>query len=471
MLSRTQSIYLILFLVVLSTATYIGRVPSGDDAWFAEQSYWLLKDGVIRSEFFRGLNNWETELLVSHKLFLWFGTALMYLFGTDWPVVHFSGLIFFIVLIAELVYYLRLRGESSKTTMMLALLFLIFANRLLIKMSFQNRPEMMLAALGFGTFLLLFEGKRSDWKVLGAGILAGLAFVAHMNGIIYLIGGFVSLLIVRRYKSLAVFCAAGFLTCLLYLVDIVDAPDGISKWYFQFTNDPAAGNGLKASKKLLQLVTYPRLFFHSPEQVALSALFVYVGWKQWPYLKQLPLCLKAYSLAIFFSFWAITKSNSAMYMVLFIPFMIVILYELYVLNPFVTRALKTLMAAYLVIGVFGMGQLIRKNLEFSDLPERYESLRKHIPEDGTGLVPLTFFFNEYEEYDQLFSHENYKLSYNKQNLSAKQMASWGKARDVDFIIYDYEFLKENFYPEPGTRHLPPYQLTFYDGRFAIYERM
>ncbi len=471
MLSRTQAICLVIFLVVLSIATYIERTPGGDDAWFAEQSYWFLKEGVIRSEYFSGLNDWDEELLVSHKLFLWFGSALMYFFGTELPVVQFTGLIPFVVLVAQLVFYLRWRGESGKGVMMPALLFLVFANRLLVKMSFQNRPEMLLAAFGFGAFLLLFTGKRKDAKVLGAGILSGLAFVAHMNGVIYLIAGFVTLALLKQYRNVLLFSIAGVLSSLLYLIDIVDRPDGFQTWLFQFANDPAASHGIKYSIKIIQLLTYPRMFFHSPEQLALSALFVYVLWHQWQYIRQLPAYLSIYTLTLFLSFWVITKGNSAMYMILFIPFMIVVLYEVYRVRPFVTPALKIFLAAYLVIGVFGMGQLIYKNREFGDLPEKYEALRKYMPEDGTGLVPLTFFFNEYEEYDQLLTHENYKLHYNKENLSASQMATWSNKMDVDFILYDYGYLREGYYPKPGQKRLPHYQLTFYNGRFAIYERI
>src|SRR5690606_20866688 len=107
MLSRKNSIVLILSLIALTVATYIHRTPSGDDAWFAEQSYWFLEDGVIRSEFFSGLNDWDKELLVSHKFFLWFGAALMYFFGSDLPVVQFTGLIPFVVIIGLLIFYLR----------------------------------------------------------------------------------------------------------------------------------------------------------------------------------------------------------------------------------------------------------------------------------------------------------------------------------------------------------------------------
>jgi|GEM_PF-4903391 len=46
-------------LVALALASYYHRYPTSDDAWFAEESYWLLHNGKVRSEFFSGFLGWE----------------------------------------------------------------------------------------------------------------------------------------------------------------------------------------------------------------------------------------------------------------------------------------------------------------------------------------------------------------------------------------------------------------------------
>lgn len=102
--SSRQLISLISILIILTGLTYYHRWPTGDDAWFAEQSYWFDKEGIIRSEFFRGVLGWENQLLVSHKLFLVFGACLMHIFGYQLPVVQLVGFIFFCVLVGELYY-------------------------------------------------------------------------------------------------------------------------------------------------------------------------------------------------------------------------------------------------------------------------------------------------------------------------------------------------------------------------------
>ncbi|MCE6992826.1 hypothetical protein [Dyadobacter sp. CY323] len=458
------------FFAALTLLSYFNRYPTGDDAWFGEQSYWLAKEGVIRSEFFRGLLGWEKQILLSHKLFLLFGSMMIRFFGFHLPVLQFTGLIFFCIFLFELFFYINQKEKSLNTWYLPAILILVFANRLLIKMSFENRPEMMLAAFGFGSFLLIQTDRKTVLKTILAGILAGVAFLCHLNGVIFLIAGFVALLYNRNYKYTVVFAIAGGLTALLYWIDVLQALNGFEIWRYQFSNDPATQDAFGVYSKFIQLITYPRLFFHSPEQISLSLLLAFMVWHQRKFWSQLPLTLRVYSLALLISFWLITKANGALYLILFIPFMLILVYELYKLHPFQNIALKVILAAYLIIGAFGMGQIIHRNFTMESLPVSYEKLRPRIADDACGFVPLTFFFNEYEAYPRLLTHENYKLQSKKKGMTTVKMAHWANKNGVDFIVMDYKFRPEPYYPEAGTRSIPYYKLSFFDGRFAIYNR-
>ncbi|WP_439582289.1 hypothetical protein [Dyadobacter bucti] len=469
-ISKTKLFVVACCFFALASLTYIHRYPTGDDAWFAEQSFWLQKEGIIRSEFFRGLLGWENQILVSHKLFLLVGAVFIQLFGYQLPALQFVGLVFFYTIVCELIIYIRKREGEIYSWYLPAMLILVFANRLLVKMSFENRPEMMLAALGFGSFLLIDHDRKSTWKVLLAAVLAGLAFLTHLNGVIYLIAGLVTLICSRNYRSTLVFMIAGGFTCLAYFIDIIQADNGLLAWYQQFRGDPATQNAFGLSSKLLQLVTYPRLFFHSPEQIAVSLLLVFLLWNQRAYIKLLPVRLRVYSLTLLLSFWLITKANGALYLVLFIPFMLVLAYELYRLAPFRSWALKLVIAAYFVIGVVGMCQIIYTNATMEYLPVSYEKLRKDIPDHKSGFVPLTFFFNEYEQYPRLLTHENYKLQSNKKGMTTVKMAKWAYKNGAGFIVMDYKFRPEPYYPKAGTKKIPFYNLSFFNGRFAIYQR-
>ena len=462
--NKTYLTGILIGLVTLTGLTYINRFPTGDDAWFAEQSYWFQKQGVIRSEFFRGILGWENQLLVSHKLFLIFGAGLIKLFGFELPTVQVVGLLFFFVIITELISYIYQNNKENHLYYILLILILIFSNRVLIRLSFENRPELMVAALGFGSFLCIQSNTNKIRKTALAGILAGLAMLCHLNGVIYLLAGAGTYGYARKYKEAVLFSVAGGLTGFAYFMDIIQADKGFSIWYYQFLHDPATQNAFGLYSKLIVILTFPKLFFESPEQLALSLLFAFILWYQRSLIKQVPTLVKIYSTILLISFWLITKHGSGSYMPLFMPFMFVILYELYKLRPFINWGLKIVLLIYFVIGIYGIIEIIYKNYTLGNFPAAYKNLRNYIPKNTTGLVPLTFFFNEYERYNRLLAHENFTYYSNRQ----EDFPVWANQHHVDFILMDYQYRRESFYPEPGTNNLPYYKLTYYDGRFAVY---
>lgn len=460
----------LIVLICLSAATYIYRNPTGDDAWFAEQSYWLKETGIVRSNFFTGVLDWDKQLLVSHKLFLAVGAALMALSGNNLVAVQFSGLIFFLIMVLEIGAYVYKREQSRQSFYLLAILILIFSNRLLIKMSFENRPEMMLAALGFGSFLYLNGPQTKPFRVVLAGILAGLAFLTHLNGAIYSVAGFAMLLYLRDYKSALLFGICTGLVSFCYFIDVFMAPNGLSVWYYQFRHDPATQNAFGLWSKLTVMLTYPKMFFQPLEVLALSLVLLFVGYTQRAFIRKLPVKLTVYFLCQLIAFWLITKKNSGLYTVLFMPLMFVLLYELYLINPFRNRGLYIVLAAYFIIGFYGIIEIIYKNFSKPYLPDAYASLRTQLPAGSSGLVPLTFFFNDYERYGKLIAYESFLFQFNESERNTKHLAAWAKAQNLRFMLVDYKNDRADYVPDENTTQFGDFRRTYTDGRFGVYKR-
>lgn len=469
-LSKKYLIILLTILVALTALTYYHRIPGGDDAWFGEQSYLLQKEGVIRSNLFEGLSGlgWEKQLFVSHKLFIVVGAGFIQLFGYHLPTLQFVGLFFFCLFIGQLSLYIYRREGRFDSAYLLAILILIFANRILIKGSFDNRPELMLAVLGFGSFLCLQSSRPSVLKAAIAGVLAGAAMLAHLNGVIYLMAGLATLIYLRQYKLAVVFALVGGVTGLAYFIDIIQAPNGFSVWWYQFRHDPATQRAFGLNSKLLVMLMYPRLFILTLNHTVLSLLLIHLLWHQRKRINQLPSYLKIYSIFLFLAFWLITKKNSGIYITLFMPFILAIIYEAYRLKPFVNLTLKLILIPYFIINIYEIAEMISQNLSVDYLPDSYQALRSHIPADKKGLVPITFFFNEYEHYPRLLCIDNYKNDVHETNMTPGQMANWANKRGVGFILMDYKLIKEPAFPKPGTATIPFYKLAFFDGRFAVY---
>ena len=469
-LSRKGFLYPILgVLVALTITTYYHRYPTGDDAWIAEQSYWLSKEGVVRSEFFRGILGWEKQLFVTHKLFVAFGALLIKLSGYQLPTVQFTSLTFFCILLVALVAYMVKKEGKLNSPYILAILILVFSNRFLIRISFENRPEVMVTTLGFCSFICLTNTRNKLFRACLAGFLAGLALLTHLNGVIYLLAGFGLLAYRREFAAAFFFAVVGGLTGLLYFIDVFMVADGFSTWYYQFTHDPATQDAFSLKSKLLVMLTYPRLFFYTPEHAALSILFVYIAWHQRKFVRSLPVDLKVYSLVLLISFWILTKHPSGGYLSLFMPFMLLIIYELYKRSPFSNSGLKLTLALYFLIGLYGIIEIIYINNSRDYLPTAYKKLRPYISAKESGLVPLTFFFNEYEQYAHLLCYENATYLSKQTANPANEIATWAASRDVDFIVMDYVHGPAPYYPPAGTTQLPSYKLTFFDGRFAVYK--
>ena len=458
---------LLALLVGLALATYIHRQPTVDDAWFAEQSFWLEKTGVIRSEFFRGINDWDNQVLVSHKLFLGFGALMIYFFGPSLPVFQSISLIFFLLVIYEMTLYLHRRNSPITAVLTIAILVLAFANPMLVSMSFKNRPEMMVVALGFGSFLLLSSDKTTWHKLAFSGILAGMAVLTHLNGIIYVLGGLLTLLYLKKYRETSIFLVSSGIISITYFADVLLADNGLMVWLAQFRHDPAMEAVFDLKIKIDQILHYPLIFFG--RRFLISFLLIYMLWKQRTHLNNLPKPITVYSSFIFVLFWLITKSNNELYLVLFIPFVLCLIFELYLLKPINNSVFKILLAVIVSFGIYGSVVWIPRNFGSEYLPLSYDKIKTRLPDNKKGVVPITFFFNHYNEFPELLASTNYQIQKEKWATTQKY-EDWAFVNGADFILVDHKYDSETYFPRPGDKQIGHFNLHFFDGRFAIYER-
>ncbi len=456
-------------LIVLALGGYYHRQPTEDDAWFAEESYWLLKTGYVKSEFFRGFLNWDIHYFLSHKLFIVVGAGLQYLLPLSPYMSKLLGLLFFGVLICLLLFY---QQQNHKKIAIWLLLTLVFSDVLLVKMSFENRPELMVTTLGFGSFLLIYKNPSLSKSAL-AGLLAALALLSHLNGIIYILSGFALLLYYKEHRNLLVFSAVSLIVSSLYFYDIWQF-NGLDSWWYQFSNDPATRDSLGGINKLKIMLSYPKIFFESPEQASLSLLVLVLGWHSRVYFSGLRRSLIVYSLVLVVSFWLFTKSVTAIYQVLFIPTFFVWCLELYALlvkNKQSNKVIYVMALLYVCVGIVGSVQIIAQN-NSNYLPTQFASLRPNITTPKqVGLVPLTFFFNEYPHFDRLLCQTNFELQMKYKDKTPTQILffDWAKQNKADFVVLDYLNNNADYYPNKSTTTVQSYRRIYSDSQFAVYQ--
>ena len=206
---------IILFGALLFTCYY--RAEHFDDAWFAEQSYWLVQDGWVRSELFRGQNGWEDRIYVFHKLFIYAGALVMRIAGFSLVASKLLTTLCGVIAGCMIWHYNRRRGRQQQWLSVI----LYFGCGTIIRYFNVNRPEIMCMMLGFGSYMSLDRPDGKPPKAKLAGGLAGLAALTHLNGLIYLFAGAIWLLVRIGWRPVILFILAGGLVLSLYFADAV----------------------------------------------------------------------------------------------------------------------------------------------------------------------------------------------------------------------------------------------------------
>jgi hypothetical protein len=460
--------WLLPILILLTLATFYRRFPTGDDAWFAEQSYWLAKSGLIRSNYFKGMLFWDQHLLVSHKFFILIGSFVYRIFGISLYAFQSISFVAELILIGLIYQYIRQRQLGNKAPFML--LFLIFGNISLVTMSFENRPEIILATLGFASFLCVDKSNKY-WAAL-AGILAGLALLTHLNGIVFVVAGFFLLLKTKRWHDLIFYSFTSFFVSILYFLDVF-LSDHFQLWYYQFTNDPAVVSSLGIQHKLWVMLKFPLIFVGSFKEVGVTLILLTLLYLNKSRLKDLPKNAVYYLIFSILTLWLVTKSVTGFYQLLFLPLLIVLILELlnFMKSDFLLNKWTVFVFFFFTfIGVFGQIQLLNKIHSRPYLPEKYAEISNKIGNKSCGIVPLNFFFNDYDKFGQLYCIENFwPMNVHREAHTLEELGKFAVDRNVNFILIDKHSLNKPAYIDQKSI-IPSFQLTYSDGNIFLFNR-
>ncbi|MFC5410091.1 ArnT family glycosyltransferase [Larkinella bovis] len=396
---RTYRFALLLLLGVILT-TFYRRTAHFDDAWFAEQSYWLVRDGLVRSELFHGYNGWGDQIYVFHKLFIYTGALFMHIAGFSLAASKLLT-----ILCGSVTGWLlwRYGRRNPPEQQWLSLLF-YFGCGTIIRYFCVNRPEMMCMMLGFASYCALDSSsdEKPAPKVVLAGVFAGLAALTHLNGLIYLAAGAGWLLVRTGWRPTITFSIVGGLTFSFYGLDaFVDG--NIDKMIVQFLNDPATQSGFNVLDKAMVMLNYHQLFFHSIHEVPLSALAVIslllirrrlYRWEP----------VSIYFTFLFSSFWLLSKSNFDFYYILFVPWLS-LLTAGYLVNYKTyarlrqKRILKVSLVGYYLFALVSTSFVLHENYTKPYVEAYNEELARYMPQrQAKVLAPISFFFGQADRY-------------------------------------------------------------------------
>ncbi len=464
--------YVSLFLLLVAVCiTSINRAEHYDEAWFAEQAYWLIRDGWVRSELFRGFNGWEAGLYVFHKLFIYTGALIMSVVGVSVITSKLVSLLFGL----GCGYLIWLYGKNTPREQRWLAVLLYFGCGTLIRYLAVNRPETMCMALGFASWLALnLPGPSSRPKPVLAGFLAGLAALTHLNGLIYCLAGVIWLLLKMGWRLSFLFAIASGVTLSLYGLDAL--LDGkLELLVAQFLNDPATQENLHLTDKLAVLADYHQIFFHSQNEAALTILVLLsaIAFRKHIRLSQ-PALL--YTILLVVSFWLLTKSNTDIYFLLFVPWLAILAAQWAIDNLPVQpmwqqKTARVLLALYGLVSVSQFVSVSRENRDAVDVELHNSLLASHMPQKHTNIIaPIEFFFGQMDNY-RIQGLTYYHLRERERGkIPLETFFQQARQNNVAYIISDHRLNASYEIPANAPSRIGVYQRIFQDSLNTIYAR-
>lgn len=422
--------------------------PHTDDEFLGEQLYWLLKDGHVRSNLMAGFRNIGIENIwtVFHKGIIYWGYVWSKGFGWSTFSLQFSSIILslgFIFLLWK--YFKKSDNKFSKNAFYLvcsvAFLFYYFTWS-----STRFRPEMLELVLGFGVFMslsaYLSNNKMKMWVL--AAILAGLAMLAHVNGLIIIFGGFSILIFNKKWQTAFLFGTfASFVFFATYFADVLILTD-LNYFQTQFLNDPALNSShFHWYSPFLKIPGELSRYFHADVDAAFAGPFFVVFIMSFKYLKTKRRNMVIYLLSMMLLLSFYTYNKKTVFMVPLFPYMAILFVEgvHYLVKEksqtFYSKIAVGLFLIYFPIGMYLMTVKTIKLYNSNILAENKE-IGEIIGENNRVLAEGKFIFNEIKKQEFIINETQFtffRSFHGQPYLTLEQLCDTAYKMDLDYIIF------------------------------------
>jgi hypothetical protein len=467
-------------LVLVLASTY-HRVINTDDAWIGEFVYWANHDGYVRSELFRGLLHSEVYQEVYHKLFVWHSVLAVKLFGWSIYVLKSISLVYLLGMLWLSWRYLKHLPVANRQVATSLYFALFLLNTLVAEYSFLFRPELMLMFLGFGSWLLLRRALLSGSvaAAAGGGLLAGLAGLTHLNGLIFIMAGGLLLLWRRRWVGAIVFGVLAAVVVSFYGLDMVQH----HSWDLfkeQMFMHPAIDNGSHGiGGRILYLLKEHQRFFHSPKEIVLTLLLLlaaYVLYRQRPHTPEFR-NLTIYTVLLVLSLDLIVQGKTSKYLLLYMPYLLLLVVVAFdqlaqLPAPRLQLLARGLLGVYILVNVVYTGLVFTEHR--GDQQAQNQQLAQRLkPYWGKRIIaPVNFIFPAINNFQiQGATYYFMEADASRQRGHTFDLFATAASQHIPLIILDPEALRELQLPAPTTagQVFGPYHFTFQDSGHYVYE--
>jgi 4-amino-4-deoxy-L-arabinose transferase-like glycosyltransferase len=444
------------FIAALFLFSLWQRVPDVDDAWIGEHAYWLAEKGYVKSELMHGITGQHERHLVHHKLFTLNGWAFIKVFGFSLITLKSVSLLWVIIFLFIFFKYCVERFDRKVAWLGLLLLSV---NAFIFQYSFVFRPEIMVLTLGFVSFIAVekYLSDGNKWLVVLAGVTAGLAASAHLNGLIFIGAGSLVLLWKRKPVASVILAFSSLIGLAVYFYDF-SSEYNFAYWYYQLNDSPALHKSSvvpSSVQYLLKILREHLRFFHSPKEIVMSLLMLFAIIVNFKDLKNNTIYLH-YLVLLVVLLSLISVHTTSKYLLLYLPvIMLIILRSLgniwrgEVKEPrLVTNPKKQIkVVGVLLLLYFGVHLTYDVLISVNKYNTRANAAitEKYFANNTSQLnilAPMEFIFNEIPKYNRIQSDLSIAEMQKRNEINGSSFFSLMDSLQIDGIILSDEYKRK-----------------------------
>ncbi len=271
---RNRAFVVIGSLAVLAVFwVFLNREIHNDEAWIGQHVWSLAQHGIVESELFRDCPPLDKEIVVYHKLLVWSGLAVTGLSG--WGLFQLRSISFLAGLLTLILVFWHLRNGQGQGLGWRVIAILIFTPVFWLQMV-EFRPEALLLLLGFSSYLIIKSGLHGRNHLLFAiaGLVGGMAGLAHAFGFVFVIAGFVALMAERRWSPAVTVLVCGLIGFSPYLSGYFTHRELFIE---QTIHNPLTTTSFNFNwwQPLVNLLTEHKRLLRKPEVIGLTVWFLF----------------------------------------------------------------------------------------------------------------------------------------------------------------------------------------------------
>jgi len=393
-------VLLLILSAIIFMASLYHRQITFDDAFFAEQAYWVNKDGYVRSELFSTFKDWGERQYIYLKLHVWQTALVAQVFG--WSAYFFKmiPLAYFCLFVYLSHYYFRRYLASANITTFYLFLILLLINTYIVHFSFENRPEIAQMCLGFLSFLAIRHGIQVNKALFLflAGMLAGTTVLLHFNGLVFISAGAGLIIYLRQTRTLFLFLLGAAIIAPVYWYEMF-SNHAVGTALDQLRNYPSLAKGHFSLKNLvLKFLFAPQRYFQHLFDASYTLLFIltlYFNRHSIKENKEVKILLVYFVLAEL-TLALIGPDAKAIYMVIYMPYVLFII-AIYNHSLFQKPLNRTMLVAFSFYAITQLGHVMGMiGDRNSEIIQQHAQIfnKYHIRSTDKIFAPSLFVFNE-----------------------------------------------------------------------------